>query len=315
VTARLRRTALAKRLRRSPLAATIWSWRVRRSFRDRPPATLNEKITYKMAVDRRTVLTTFADKFAVRAYVDERLGPGFLPALYAIVRDPRDLPLGDLPPRCVVKPTHGSGAVLIVDDRVSPDVPVPGLHPHRYWQRMSGRINPAQLASSAFLELADAWLRANYWRSAGVVTEWAYRNVPPQLIVEELLDDGQGQAPNDYKLWVFEGKVGFVQVDLDRFTGHRRSLHLPDWSPIVARINYDPPDELPPRPTQLDELVRVAEALSGGIDFVRVDLYVLGDRVVFGELTNYPEAGRARVEPEAVLAELAGRWRPDAHSA
>jgi hypothetical protein len=299
-----------KRLRRTAIAAAVWSWRVRRSFRRRPPETLNEKITYKMATDRRSLLTIFADKYAVRAYVEDRIGPAVLPELYAVVSDPRDLPLDALPSRCVVKPTHGSGAVLLMDDRVPLEVTVPPLQPNRYWQRTSARVNPAHLASQAFFDLADAWLGANYWRSGGAVTEWAYRTVPPRLIVEELLDDGRLGVPNDYKLWVFAGRVAFVQVDIDRFTGHRRSLHRPDWSPIDARINYAQPDELPPRPAQLDDLVRMAETLAAGIDFVRVDLYEFGKRVMFGELTNYPEAGRARMEPEAVLSELASGWQP-----
>jgi hypothetical protein len=38
-------------------------------------------------------------------------------------------------------------------------------------------------------------------------------------------------------------------------------------------------------------MISIAERLSDGVDFVRVDLYDLGDRVVFGELTNYPRQG------------------------
>lgn len=44
-------------------------------------------------------------------------------------------------------------------------------------------------------------------------------------------------------------------------------------------------------------------------DFVRVDLYDLGDRVVFGELTNYPGRAIPRFEPAALDLELGRHWR------
>jgi TupA-like ATPgrasp len=52
------------------------------------------------------------------------------------------------------------------------------------------------------------------------------------------------------------------------------------------------------RPSNLSEMKSTAEQLSDGMDFVRVDLYDLGDRVVLGELTNYPESGNAGFHPD-----------------
>ena len=57
-------------------------------------------------------------------------------------------------------------------------------------------------------------------------------------------------------------------------------------------------------------MVEVAEALSKGVDFVRVDLYQVGERVVFGELTNYPAAGLQAMTPEHVFSELGRSWNP-----
>ena len=58
------------------------------------------------------------------------------------------------------------------------------------------------------------------------------------------------------------------------------------------------------RPSNLKDLVSIAEALSGGIDFVRVDLYNVEGRVYFGEMTNYPSAGRGHYSPESFNLEL-----------
>jgi hypothetical protein len=45
------------------------------------PQTFSEKVLYRKLFDRRGMLTQFADKYAVRAYVEEKLGPEILPAL------------------------------------------------------------------------------------------------------------------------------------------------------------------------------------------------------------------------------------------
>ena len=46
-----------------------------------------------------------------------------------------------------------------------------------------------------------------------------------------------------------------------------------------------------PRPSRLAEMIEVARALSTGFDFVRVDLYEIDERVMFGELTFTPAGG------------------------
>ena len=59
--------------------------------------------------------------------------------------------------------------------------------------------------------------------------------------------------------------------------------------------------------TSLHDMVRIAERLGVEIDVVRADLYLLGDRIVFGELTHYPAGGTGRFDP-AEYDELIGSW-------
>ena len=51
-----------------------------------------------------------------------------------------------------------------------------------------------------------------------------------------------------------------------------------------------------------------ASDLGRGLDFVRVDLYDTGDRVLVGELTPYPAAGDERFEPQSLDAWLGRMW-------
>lgn len=59
-------------------------------------------------------------------------------------------------------------------------------------------------------------------------------------------------------------------------------------------------------PDRLDELVEAARLFSAGFDFLRVDLYLLPDRIVLGELTPTPYAGFGglSIEHQAYLGEL-----------
>jgi hypothetical protein len=96
--------------------------------------------------------------------------------------------------------------------------------------------------------------------------------------------------------------------------GQRRLAHFsPEWEYLpVTRpgSGFLPPhDEDLAAPTHLDGLLLAARTLSKGIDFVRVDLYGLEDRVAFGEMTNYPSGGMVRFEPAEFDRALGARWQ------
>jgi hypothetical protein len=55
-------------------------------------------------------------------------------------------------------------------------------------------------------------------------------------------------------------------------------------------------------------MLEVARGLSAGTDFVRVDLYNVSGRVLFGELTNYTINGRMKFEPPEWDLKLGNYW-------
>ena len=113
----------------------------------------------------------------------------------------------------------------------------------------------------------------------------------------------------DYKLFVFHGRVRMIQVTLSRFEGLTRSLYTPDWERLDVEYG-GPAGADVDRPLGLAEMLDIAETLGADTDFVRVDLYCLGKRVVFGELTNYPLAGRAAFNPPEFDRWLGEWWTP-----
>ncbi|MDQ1217799.1 ATP-grasp fold amidoligase family protein [Microbacterium arborescens] len=55
-------------------------------------------------------------------------------------------------------------------------------------------------------------------------------------------------------------------------------------------------------------MISIAERLGEGTDFVRVDLYDVDGRVVFGELTSFPAGGDSPFEPESYNTEFGRPW-------
>lgn len=242
--------------------------------------TFSEKLVLKRILDNPSnpLLCTTADKFAVREYVKDKIGIGFLPKLYHVTSDPGKIPFDSLTYPCVAKSTHGTAQVSILESRSS--------------------INTEQLIAQF-----ESWLCTPF-------PLW-YNRINPQIIIEEFLVSEDYQIdlspPSDYKFFCFHGQVAMIQVDIDRFKSHQRSLFLPNWEFLNASYCY-PTGGPQPKPALLNEMLRVAEELSRDFPFVRVDLYCLHNRIIFGELTHCPGGAREMFDSVAFDCWLGKQW-------
>jgi len=246
------------------------------------PKTFSEKIQWRKLHDRRDTLTLFADKYRVRDYVETKIGAQDLARSYWASESAETLPFDELPDRFVLKANHGTQWNILVTDKRTED-------------------------RTRLVRTMDEWLRSRYPPEQG---EWGYRNVRPLVFAEEFLSTRAGQVPVDFKFFVFNGTVRMIQVDLERFVAHNRCLYDPDWNLFPAVMGY-PRGTGYPRPANLDEMIRCAQRLADGIDFVRVDLYNVEGRIVFGELTNYPGGGLEEFTPHSFDATVGAWWKLD----
>src|ERR1700712_1436534 len=186
----------------SPQKRVAWRERSRivrlmRLWRTQRPRTFREKVRYKMLRDHRPLVVTFADKAAVRNYVADMVGATYLPRAYAIVDDPQDLHGVDLPDRYVLKPTHGSGAAVIVSPSGPPEARLPSEE-HSWVYR---HVRPEFASRSGLEAVARGWVSQLYGQ--GPNREWVYGQVARRVIAEELLESRSGTIPDDYKFFVF----------------------------------------------------------------------------------------------------------------
>ena len=105
------------------------------------------------------------------------------------------------------------------------------------------------------------------------------------------------RVPWDYKFFVFDGKCRMIQVDVDRFSGHTRTLLTRDWEVIPAEFGRPRAAVEPGRPKQLEQMLQVAEVAGKDIDFVRVDIYHSVRGPIIGEMTCFPLGGTGKFAP------------------
>src|SRR5262249_35429444 len=155
------------------------------------------------------------------------------------------------------------------------------------------------------IQLARRWMRLNY---ALIQGEWCYSGIQPRIFCEEYL--GRAYSPPvDYKVFCFSGTARFIQAIFDRHTCCNGISYDRELNVLDLRYPDYPRKFAAPVPANPAQMLSIAERLSDGVDFVRVDLYDLGDRVVFGELTNYPGGLLDRFYPQEWDATFGSYWR------
>jgi hypothetical protein len=242
----------------------------------RKPSTFNELILQRcLHPDPRYAHLT--DKLAVRDYVERKVGSDHLIPLIATPDAFTQEVFDSLPPSFVMKANHGCGFVEVVRDKSS-------------------------VSFELMHELARQWLSINFYHAS---RERHYRHLEPRLYFEELLLDNSGKIPADLKLHCFSSPCGsptvYAAVISDRFGDPRADLFDAQWNRLdIAVGDYRRSDIEPSRPANLECLIEVATLLSEDFNYVRVDLYALGDRIYFGELTFTPGAGVFPFTPDRV---------------
>ncbi len=234
------------------------------------PKTFNEKILYLKLYQEKEEYTQLADKVQVREFVRQRGLESILNEVYGVYDRVEEIELNSLPDSFIVQATHGSGWNIICE-------------------------NKARLDWRAECEKLRRWLKQNfYWR----YREGVYKHVKPRIIISRYLRCQDGQPPEDYKFFCFHGEPVYVQVDSHRYTDHRRDFFDIQWNHLPLCLNYPNSEQVLEKPDTLDAMLDICRILSQGFPFLRVDLYSIDGRLIFGELTLYPGAGFTRFRPE-----------------
>ena len=234
------------------------------------PRTFNEKLQWYKLNYHNPALTQLADKYAVRSFVEERVGGEYLVPLYGIYDSVDDVDLDRLPERFVLKCTHDSQSTFVCTDKSNFNF------------------------RDAKKRLSVAMRRNWYWQGR----EWAYRSITPRVVAEGYLDEPGRETPTDYKFYCFDGKVALVQTDADRFTNHEMQYFSPEWEQR-GDIDHELSEHEPTaKPENYSLMLELSEKLAAGFPHVRVDWYNICGKPYFGEMTFYTGGGTTPSMPK-----------------
>lgn len=249
------------------------------------PQTFNEKLQWLKLYDRKPDYIKMVDKYEVKDYISQMIGQEYIVPTIGVWERFDDIKFDELPNQFVLKCTHDSGGLVICKDKNNFDL----------------------IGARKKIEKS---LKYNYFFMG---REWPYKDVKPRIIAEKYMEnDGNDEAQGeltDYKFMCFNGEVKCSFTCHNRYQegGLKVTFYDRDWNVMPFERHYPRSIEGLPKPSNYEKMIKLAEKLSKGIPFVRIDFYESGGKIYFGEITFYPGSGFEEFTPTTWDYKL-GSW-------
>ena len=244
------------------------------------PRRYTEKLQWYKLYYRNPIMTKCVDKYFVREYIKSKKLDYILNELYNVYDNVEEINFDELPNSFVLKTTNGSGTNILCNNKKELDIDLAKKELNFYLKRET--------------------------KNAG--REWAYNDVRPIIICEKYIKPKSESDLKDYKFMCFNGKVEYIVVDCDRHTNHKRNIYDTTWKNLNIKTDCDSIDHEIKKPSNLKKMISIAEKLSSDFPHVRVDLYDVDGKIIFGELTFYPWSGYVNYYPDTFDFELGDKF-------
>jgi len=222
----------------------------------------------------------FTDKDLVKTFISDVCGEKYVIPSLGIFSNIEQLENFSFPDKYIVKPTHMSGEILIKD---------------------GGALDKKEI------KMVEKWLKQDYSK---ISREYFYKNLTPKIIIEPLMTYA-GEIPFDLKMFTINGICELIEIDSDRFNGHKRNLYDRNFNKLDVKLTFPAFSDEAFNFGIHDEILEVAEKLGLFFPFVRVDLYLTDEGIKFGELSFSPGSGFEHFEPKEFGTELLQKLNQD----
>ena len=232
------------------------------------PETFNEKLIKLKLEDynNNPLVKKCADKYAVREFVADRGLAHTLVRLIGVYNNPEEIVWDSLPDRFAMKWNFGCHLNIICKDKSRLDI------------------------DNCSKKLAS-WKKDKYYLKNSEL-QYKVDESQKKIIVEEFLDNGNGESPEDIKIYCYDGRPLYILI-----CSNRREDGTADYCYFDSEWNFKRFDTINndpllvssiERPINLDQILSYASVLSSGFPFVRVDFYIVNGKIYFGEMTFTP---------------------------
>lgn len=230
-----------------------------------------EKMQWLKLYDATNEKTLLADKYEVRNWVKNKIGEEYLVPLLGVWNDFDEICFDKLPNKFVLKVTNGSGANIIVRNKVNLNMRITKTKIH-YWMHVD-----------------KAYLKG---------FEMHYTKIKPRIIAETFIDHEENDLP-DYKFLCFNGEVLYCWIDTGRYHKHKRNIYDLNWNlQPWNQYTYGNTEHEIEKPANFDKMVELAGKLCKGFSHVRVDFYNVNGKIYFGEMTFTNGSGFEIIIPQ-----------------
>ena len=226
------------------------------------------------------LISNLADKYEVRKYISDQGLEKTLNEIYGLYESVEEIDWNILPNKFALKCTHGSQTNIICKDK----------------KKLNKKKTTKKLSN---------WMKEVFGKETA---EFHYRMISPRIICEKFLPSLDGNSAYDYKFHCVDGEIIAIGIYIDRSVEIKRFMVDEEYQFLNA-LNPEnkktgKKEELPPKPKSFSEMIQVAQILSKGFPYVRVDLYDVDGKVIFGELTFTPNAGKYSYIKQDFLDEM-----------
>lgn len=225
------------------------------------------------------------DKFTVREYIKKCIGEKYLNELYGVYSNANDIDFDKLPNKFALKITQSSGKNIICSNKAGLDIEKVKI-------------------------ILNKWLKET--NKSKEQEQSYYFTGNAQIICEKFLETKERKVPCDYRFYCFNGEPKYIIYDIDTTLEDgthgndiRRNVYNLNWE--LIDVEFGRPKNVSgkiEKPENLEEMLEISRKLSEEFPFVRVDLYNIDGKIIFGELTWIPMGGNCVITPDSFDYEL-----------
>ena len=223
-----------------------------------------------------------ADKYLVREYVKSKGLEDILIPSYGVFDSFDEIDFDKLPNQFVIQSNFGCGHIWICKDKKTADI--------EQWHKQF-----------------DEWMAIKDfgWRTG----EWQYNEIPHKLVITKYLGSLGAISVNDYKFHCMHGQVYGCFAAYDRIPNTDHDVQFDhydiNWELTDGiRPGWHPKQREIPKPKCYERMMEVCRILSKDFPYVRVDLYEVEGKVLFGELTFTPQGNVLSYYTDEVVADM-----------
>lgn len=246
------------------------------------PKLFNEKLQWLKLNDRSPRYKMMVDKEYAKQYVAEIIGKEHIIQTYGVWNCFDEINFDILPNQFVLKCTHDSASVIICENK---------------------EVFDKNIAKQKI----EKCLKKNHYYAG---REWAYKDIQPRIIAEEYLKDKKCEDLIDYKFFTFNGEPKIVHIVSNRQNIKEETygdFFDMKYKHLEVTMGHPNAPVQPDKPKYFEKMIEFSKLLSQDTIHLRVDFYEANEKLYFGELTFYENAGFIDIVPKK-WNEILGSW-------